>query len=82
MTAAADDVAETLARVARQLAAGETVAPCKDTLTRHAGLLEASAAEETCDERRLLQSQLALISRQLVAVSEAAGRLSIQASRE
>ncbi|NWO10372.1 TIGR01666 family membrane protein [Chromohalobacter salexigens] len=82
VTAAADDVAETLARVARQLAAGETVESHQDTLTRHAGLLEASVAEEACDERRLLQSQLALISRQLVALSEAAGRLSTQASRE
>ncbi|WP_136067868.1 YccS family putative transporter [Modicisalibacter radicis] len=40
--------------------------------------LQAQAMEETSEERRLLQTQLALISRQLVALRDAAARLVAQ----
>ncbi|RXE46503.1 YccS family putative transporter [Chromohalobacter israelensis] len=80
--AAGEEVADTLEHLARQLAARATVAVPEAALMSHARALEAAAAEEAGDERRLLQTQLALVSRQLVAVGESAERLSAQASRE
>nr|WP_299244406.1 YccS family putative transporter [uncultured Halomonas sp.] len=49
--------------------------PSFDAAESRAARLEAQASEEPSDERRLLQTQLALISRQLVPLGEAAGRL-------
>nr|WP_298411416.1 YccS family putative transporter [uncultured Halomonas sp.] len=50
-------------------------APPFEAATRRAARLEAQASEEPDDERRLLQMQLALISRQLVPLGKAASRL-------
>ena len=52
--------------------------PALDDAEARGLALQAQAMEESSEERRLLQTQLSLISRQLVALRDAAARLAAQ----
>lgn len=74
---AAEAIGDDLEAIAGRLRERGTM-PALDAAEARGLALQAQAIEETREERRLLQTQLALISRQLVALRDAAARLAAQ----
>ncbi len=74
---AAEAIGDDLEAIAGRLRERGTM-PALEAAEARGLALQAQAMEETSEERRLLQTQLALISRQLVALRDAAARLAAQ----
>lgn len=77
LRALAERIVDDIETLAEQLRGRDSM-PALETTAERAATLEAQAVEERSDERRLLQTQLALISRQLGPLRDAAARLVAQ----
>lgn len=77
LRALAEQIADDIDTIAERLHKREAMPALAAAETR-AAALESQASEEASDERRLLQTQLALISRQLIPLRDTAARLAAQ----
>ncbi|SFI11776.1 YccS family putative transporter [Modicisalibacter xianhensis] len=77
LRAMAEAIVVDIETIAERLRA-RSVMPPLEAAEGRATALEAMAADESSDERRLLQAQLALISRQLLPLRDTAARLAAQ----